>query len=330
MIRTVHYSIILAIAWLYCSGCAMVASHPSGPQPAQFNCLATGKDDGQLVPLVLHPKHIYGMGLTYAKHIVETGSEYDPKTTPPVFIKSLVSLNQDLLPVKVPLRKDLIACAEKTESGLGSIIEKKYENLPPLLDYEGELAFVLLENVDWGRIKDSSYAPKIGYFIANDISARSLAILGEGRDNKYDYWGASKSFKGFLPVGKYMWIPREHIPDSILNVVIITKVNGEIRQKSSTTDIIYTPRQMLEFIGRSFPNRLPAKGDVVLTGTPGGVAMQVSGTKKWLADVLGFDRFTKLNFMLKDAKKNKKFLQPGDIVTVSVGILGELKTEIVE
>ncbi|MFC2149563.1 hypothetical protein ACFLQ8_02570 [Candidatus Auribacterota bacterium] len=69
---------------------------------------------------------------------------------------------------------------------------------------------------------------------------------------------------------------------------------------------------------------------MVLTGTPGGVAMQVSGTKKWLAGILGFDRFTKLNFMLKDAKKNKKFLKPGDVVIVSGGILGELKTEIVE
>jgi len=187
----------------------------------------------------------------------------------------------------------------------------------------------LLEDVDWQRIEDPDYAPPLGYFIANDISARTIAILGEGKNNRYEYWGASKSFEGFLPVGTQMWIPDSHEPDSILSTVITTKVNGKIRQKQSTTDMIYTPRQMLLFISEKYPDNLPRKGDAVLTGTPGGVAMQVPVWKGWLADTLGLDRFVKLASSIGFAKKSKKFLKPGDVIEVSGGILGEVKTEIV-
>jgi 2-keto-4-pentenoate hydratase/2-oxohepta-3-ene-1,7-dioic acid hydratase in catechol pathway len=300
------------------------------PSPADFYCLHPHKEKGRLLPLDIQPQHIYGMGFTYATHIKETGFEFDPDKPPPVFKKDLISLNISADSAVVPTRRGLIACAERIEPGLGQTIDKKLKHLPPLLDYEGELAFVLLEDIDWQKIDDPGYAPRLGYFLANDISARTIAVLGEGKTNQYDYWGASKSFPGFLPVGEKIWVPNTRIPDSILRINIITEVNGKVRQNQSTTDMMYTPREMLLFISKKYPDELPQTGDIVLMGTPGGVAMQVPAWKRRLADALRLDRFARLKSLINSNKSNKRFLKPGDTVTVSGGILGEVKTRIVE
>lgn len=323
-------TLLILIISLICSGCHLFTPLSRLPSPANFYCLGTQENEGQLFPLVLQPKHIYGMGLTYATHFKETGSEFDPDNPPPVFKKALVSLNRSGAPVNVPTRQDLIKCAECIEPGLGKKIDKKFKQLPPLLDYEGELAFILLEDVTWQKIDNADYIPKLGYFLANDISARTIAVLGEGKTNCYDYWGASKSFPGFLPVGTKIWIPNIQRSNSILCTVITTKVNGEFRQKQSTSDMMYTPREMLLFISKKYPDALPQKGDIVLTGTPGGVAMQVPALKVWLADVLALNRFTMLQFSITSSKSNKKFLKPGDVVEVSGGILGKIETQILQ
>jgi 2-keto-4-pentenoate hydratase/2-oxohepta-3-ene-1,7-dioic acid hydratase in catechol pathway len=299
-------------------------------KPAEFDCLTPGQDGGKLVPLELNPKNIYGMGLTYSKHIKETASPYDPKTPPVIFRKERISIGAAGGEVKVPARHEVLAKVEQVESGLGRTIDRKFEALPLLLDYEVELAFVLLADVDWTRMNDADYAPELGYFIANDLSARSIAVLGEGRSNRYDYWGASKSFPGFLPVGTQMWVPDHSHANSVFATTLTTKVNGEIRQEQSTTDMIYTPRQMLAFIAEKYPDHKPMKGDVVLTGTPGGVAMQVPQWKAKLGNLFGVSRFIKLASVIRANKNNENFLKPGDEVIISGGILGEVKTQIIE
>ncbi|HRZ86257.1 MAG TPA: fumarylacetoacetate hydrolase family protein [bacterium] len=330
MKRRIRYLIAFAAWCCAVSGCSFVAGKQHQPQPADFACLEAREGAGRLVPLELRPKNIYGMGLTYATHIRETASRFDPHEAPPVFRKQSVSWNPSGRPVRLPDRQALIACAESVEPGLGKRLDKDFKELPALLDYEGELGFVLLEDVDWKKVRDPSYAPAIGYFVANDISARTIAALGEGMDGRYAYWGASKSFDGFLPAGRMMWVPDTHRPDAILSAVITTRVNGEVRQRQSTTDMIYTPRQMLIFIAQKYPQDLPRKGDVVLTGTPSGVALRIPGWKAALSDTLRLDRFTKLGFLIRAGRKNPRFLKPGDIVEVSGGPLGEVRTEIAE
>ena len=317
--------IFILISLILC-GCAEFRL----PAPAEFYCLTAQKNDGELIPLNIHPRNIYGMGLTYEMHFKETGSKFNPAQAPPVFKKELIALNISGELVTVPTRQALLACAENIEPGLKVKLDKKFKYLPPLLDYEGELAFVLLEDVNWQKIDKPDYAPKLGYFLANDISVRTLAVLGEGKTNKYDYWGASKSFPGFLPTGHKMWIPNIHRPGSIFNIVITTEVNGMVRQKQSTSNMIYTPREMLGFIYQRYPANLPQKGDIVLTGTPGGVAMQIPAWKVGLADLLNLDRFTRLKSLIDSSKSNKRFLKPGDVVKVSGEILGEIETRIVE
>jgi 2-keto-4-pentenoate hydratase/2-oxohepta-3-ene-1,7-dioic acid hydratase in catechol pathway len=298
--------------------------------PPAIPYIEAAEDNGELISLEISPKNIYGLGLTYRSHIIELGYRPEPHKPPPVFTKELVSLNMSEEDVFVPTREDLIKGAEGIEPGIGGMIEKDFKRLPPLLDYEGELAFVLLEEVDWHKIRDPDYSVKLGYFLANDISARTIAILGEKRHNRYEYWGASKSFSGFLPVGPLMYIPHEGTLDSILNTTIITTVNGKVRQKESTKDIIYTPREMLIFILEAYPGMPPAKGDVVLTGTPGGVAMQVSAWKAWLANVLDLTRITRLIFSIISGDRSERFLKSGDVVEVSGGILGNIRTQIKE
>ncbi|MEE8359587.1 MAG: fumarylacetoacetate hydrolase family protein [Candidatus Omnitrophota bacterium] len=311
------------------SGCLAHTGSLGAPNPANFAYLWTEESHGEIVPLNLDPRNIYGMGLTYASHLKGTGQKFDPEVPPPVFKKDLAALNRDGSPVEIPTRDEIIAMAEKIEPGLGEKIDRRFKKMLPLLDYEVELGFVLLENVDWGRIEDPDYAPKIGYFIANDISLRALAILGEGMPNRYDYWGASKSFPNFLPVGQNMWVPGEVRPGSILSVVITTRVNGEIRQRQSTEDMMYTPREMLKFIYQRYPDPPPARGDIVLTGTPGGVALQIPPWKKLISDIVRLDRFAKLFFTIRAGGDNDKFLITGDIVEVSGGVLGKVETQII-
>jgi len=114
-------------------------------------------------------------------------------------MKSPESLNRDGTSVMVPQREDLIAAAEKIEAGLGRKVARRFKRLSPLLDYEGELAFVLLEDIDWVKIKGPGYAPRLGYTIANDISARTIAILGEKKEDRYDYWARPRAFRVFCP-----------------------------------------------------------------------------------------------------------------------------------
>lgn len=326
--KRICYTVVILLLCPAVSGCYLFTPIARIPRPANFNCLNSGIDEGEIVPLELAPSRIYGMGLTYATHLKEIGAEFDPKTPAAVFKKALTSLNRSGSPVRVPDRQALIECAEEIEPGLGKTVDKKFRNLPPLLDYEGELAFLLLDDVDWTKINDPAYTPQIGYFLANDISARTIAILGEDKANKYDYWGASKSFPGFLPVGNKMWVSAADKPDSILCTTIVTKINGEIRQKQSTSDMVYTPREMLYFIHERFPEDLPQKGDIVLTGTPGGVAFQVPAWKAWISDIFDLDRFVKLVASIASAGKNRKFLKPGDLVEVSSGELGTVAIKI--
>jgi 2-keto-4-pentenoate hydratase/2-oxohepta-3-ene-1,7-dioic acid hydratase in catechol pathway len=318
--------IVASALALLCAGCAQLWSIP---RPADFDCLELDERHGWLVPLELQPGRIYGLGLTYASHARETGSSLDPAPPPPVFRKGIGSLNLLGSPVRVPSRGEIIAALEEVEPGLGGRVDAKFEYLPPLLDYEVELAFVLLEDVECEMLDDPGYRPGVGYFLANDISARAVAILGEGRPNRIDFWGASKSFPGFLPIGTHVWIPHSGNPDSCPCVELTTAVNGELRQSASTRELMYTPRRMLKLICDRYSGDPPRKGDVVLTGTPGGVALQVSPWKARAADFLGLDRFTKLSSTIRSAGRDRRFLKPGDDVVVSGGILGEVRTAIV-
>jgi acylpyruvate hydrolase len=118
------------------------------------------------------------------------------------------------------------------------------------LDYEGELAVVMGP----GR----SVA---GYAVADDVSARDL----QGREPQ---WTRAKGADGFCPYGPWVTTADE-VPDPHA-LALRTWVNGELRQDSNTSNLIFSVPELIAFISETCTLH---PGDVILTGTPAGVGM---------------------------------------------------------
>jgi len=291
MFQVVAIAGIVVLIALLALGYYLLRPLAHKPVPAGLHCYDIAQ--GSYVPLEA-PPDAFGIGLSYAAHIEETASTFDPNASPPIFRKDPSALVRTDATVIMPSTKQIREAAEALEPGLGQALLQECPEVSPLLDYEVEMGFVLLEDLSPAALGDPEFAPQIGFFIANDVSARSIAILGEGRPNRFDYWGVSKSFPGFMPVADRAWIPNEAEPNGVPCVIIETRVNGEVRQRQSTDDLIYTPAQMLRFIHAKHPDARLHKGTFVLTGTPGGVALS---TPRWLVrlgNLIGLSRFKKL------------------------------------
>jgi 2-keto-4-pentenoate hydratase/2-oxohepta-3-ene-1,7-dioic acid hydratase in catechol pathway len=142
------------------------------------------------------------------------------------------------------------------------------------LDYETELVLVM------GRNDEIA-----GYAVANDVSARDLQ-----RSEKQ--WTRAKGFDTSCPWGP--WITTADEIDDPTNLRITTHVNGERRQDASTADLIFGPRELVDFIAETCTLE---PGAIVLTGTPSGVG---------------------------EAFDPPRYLQPGDEVRCEVTSLGVL------
>ena len=118
------------------------------------------------------------------------------------------------------------------------------------LDYEGELVIVIGAG---GRIG--------GYCIADDVTARDL-------QRREPQWTRAKGADTFCPYGP--WITTADEVSDPGNLRLRTWVNGEPRQDSNTSDLVFGCDQLVEFIGQTCTL---APGDLILTGTPSGVGM---------------------------------------------------------
>jgi 2-keto-4-pentenoate hydratase/2-oxohepta-3-ene-1,7-dioic acid hydratase in catechol pathway len=123
------------------------------------------------------------------------------------------------------------------------------------IDFEGELAVVIGRLAKDVRSEDA-YRYILGYSCANDVTLRTL-------QRSDDQWCRAKGFDGSCPLGP--WIETELDPN---DVRVTTRLNGEVRQDASTTDMIFGVATLIEYI-TSFMTLLP--GDAILTGTPAGV-----------------------------------------------------------
>ena len=176
-----------------------------------------------LLAPVPEPGTVYAIGLNYAKHVAETGSQ--APEAPIVFVK----VRGSVAPPGGP-----IICPE--------VVRR--------LDYEGELTIVIGAG---GEIA--------GYCIADDVTARDL----QGREPQ---WTRAKGADTFCPYGPWITTADE-VPDPG-NLRLRTWVNGELRQDSSTSDLIFGCAELVDFIAQTCTLR---PGDLILTGTPSGVGM---------------------------------------------------------
>jgi 2-keto-4-pentenoate hydratase/2-oxohepta-3-ene-1,7-dioic acid hydratase in catechol pathway len=183
-----------------------------------------------LAPVPLPPK-ILAIGLNYRAHVEEMGRQ------PP---EHQYWFNKQRTCVAGPEEDILIPAVSEQ------------------VDYEGELAIVIgrrAKAVPAGRWLDVV----AGFTVVNDVSVRDW----QGHSPTFTM---GKSFDTHCPMGPWLVTPDE-IAD-VGNLALRTWVNGELRQDASTSDLIFTPDQMIEYLTTVFPLE---PGDVLATGTPSGV-----------------------------------------------------------
>jgi 2-keto-4-pentenoate hydratase/2-oxohepta-3-ene-1,7-dioic acid hydratase in catechol pathway len=209
-----------------------------------------------------NPPRIFAIGLNYRDHAIESKMAL-PKV-PVVFFK---------------MHTAIIGPGE-------NIVLPKNTTQP---DYEAELAFVIGKG--GYRIPASAWREHVyGYTIVNDVSARDVQLATS-------QWSLGKSFPTFCPIGPSI-VTTDEIADPH-ELAISLSIDGEVLQSSNTRELIFQIPDLVEYISSITP-LLP--GDIVSTGTPGGVGM---------------------------GRTPQRWLKPGNVVTVTVEGLGSLTNPVV-
>ena len=256
------------------------------------------------------PTRIVALGLTYAAHAAETGQASADSV---VFDKDPEAWTTGDGVVTRPSDAQLLTALHRLDPRHPDLLAE-FGFVPAMLDYEVELGLVLLDGLD-----DPAAPGRVGLVVVNDLTARSLQILGEGTRDRLAYWAAAKSFPGFAPTTARAWVPERFDLDRWPALRLRTRVNGELRQDAEASGMAETPRQMLARV-RAAVGPLPANA-LVSTGTPAGIALEVPAWKRTLGEWL-LDRPGRLQAALAGFSSETGFLRPGDVVEVSGGWLG--------
>jgi 2-keto-4-pentenoate hydratase/2-oxohepta-3-ene-1,7-dioic acid hydratase in catechol pathway len=267
---------------------------------------------------------IVALGLTYGDHVRETGLKVDPSAPPPSFTKHVRAFAPGAERVAVPDTAAILAALDEAEPGLAAQLGARMSIIPPVMDYEGELALVALDAIDDEQLA-AGVAQPFGLAAANDLTARLCQVLGETTERSLDYWTAAKSFPQFLPVAAHVWAPAGGLA-TIPELVIETRVNGELRQQGSTKILIYTLPAIVR-AARAHLGRPLVRGDVILTGTPAGVGLRMSPLKRRVAALVK-DRFRKAELLISSFATSTALLRPGDVIDVDVGPAGRIRTRL--
>lgn len=211
---------------------------------------------------VARPGSVVGIGMNYAAHAAESGAE--PPTIPVVFLKPSNTVTGPFDRAPLPPRST------------------QY-------DWEVELGIVIGREASYLGSTEEGAACIAGYVTANDFSEREYQLPGAAGQ-----WTKGKSLPGSTPLGPWL-VPAEAIDGG--NLRLRSWVNGEPRQDSTSAELIFDAATLVHHCSQYM--RLEP-GDVILTGTPQGVAL--SG------------RFP--------------YLQPGDVVEVEVEGLGRQRQEL--
>jgi 2-keto-4-pentenoate hydratase/2-oxohepta-3-ene-1,7-dioic acid hydratase in catechol pathway len=179
------------------------------------------------------PGKIVCVGLNYRAHAEEQGTQLPER--PMLFAKWPTALAGPGDPIPLPA-------------------------ISQSIDYEGELAVVLGSRVKGVSVENALEAVR-GYLCANDVTARDL----QRADRQFT---RSKSLDGFCPVGPEL-VPAEDVGDPQA-LRLRTLVNGEVRQDSSTADMIFGVAELIAFVSQAITLE---PGDLLLTGTPSGVGV---------------------------------------------------------
>jgi acylpyruvate hydrolase len=216
-------------------------------------------------PVVPRPGKVVCVGLNYRNHILEMGR--DLPEYPTLFSKyadTLVGANDDI--VKPP---------ETTE-----------------FDWECELAVIIGAPVRRATGVEAERAIA-GFAVLNDITCRDWQF-------RTREWLQGKNWEATTPLGPYLVTPDE-LPGGVRPTLeISTKIDGETVQKDTTGDLLFDPVALVEYVSTMITLR---PGDVIATGTPGGVG---------------------------HARKPARYLSAGQVVTTEIAGLGRCENTVVD
>lgn len=211
-----------------------------------------------------NPEKILCIGLNYRNHALETKKEIpDNPTVFSKFNNSIAAHNQDIV---IP-------------------------DSARQLDYEGELGIMIGRTARNVPI-ESSMDCVFGFFVGNDVSARDLQY-------RTTQWLLGKTPDGFFPAGPFITTVDDIVDPQDLR--IMTRLNGEVRQNSSTSNMIFKCNYLISYLSRYMTLR---PGDVISTGTPEGV-------------ILGMP------------PERRAWIKKGDVVEVEIENLGILRNKFV-
>lgn len=217
-----------------------------------------------LAPIPYPRKNIMCIGKNYREHAIEMGGVTDIPEYPLFFTK-----------------------APTTVIGHGSYIAS-HQAVTDQVDYEGELAIIIGKR-GTAISKEDAYSYVFGYTIINDVSARDL-------QSRHKQYFLGKSLDTFCPMG-----PVIVHQSSIANphdLTIETKVNGEVRQSSHTSKMMFDIPTILSVLSQGMTLE---PGDIISTGTPAGVGK-------------GF--------------QPPRYLKTGDVIEITVESIGTLVNEV--
>jgi 2-keto-4-pentenoate hydratase/2-oxohepta-3-ene-1,7-dioic acid hydratase in catechol pathway len=216
------------------------------------------KAERRIGACIPRPLNFVGVGLNYADHAAETGGKI-PKE-PILFLKSLSSFSGPYDDIIIPNSSN----STDWEVELGVVIGRRAKNVneDDALDYVA------------------------GYCVVNDVSEREYQTKRGGQ------WDKGKGCDSFGPVGPYL-VSKDEVPDP-QNLTLWTEIDGVRRQDGTTSNMIFGVKTLVSYISQFFTLH---PGDIIATGTPGGVGMGI--------------------------KPEPVFLRPGQEVRVSVQGMGE-------
>ncbi len=217
----------------------------------------------RLGPPVCRPSKIVCIGLNFRDHAEETGAKIPQE--PVIFFKSTTALIGPNDPLVIPKGGTKV-------------------------DWEVEFAVVIGKKAQYVS-KEQALGYVAGYALHNDYSERSFQLERAGQ------WVKGKSADTFAPLGPFLATSDEILDPG--NLKMWLKVNGEIRQDSSTANMIFDVATLVSYVSE-FMTLLP--GDVISTGTPAGVGLGM---------------------------KPPQYLKAGDVVELGIDGLGESRQQVV-
>ena len=205
-------------------------------------------EDIKLCSPIINPvKDILCLGLNYKDHVEETNRSFNANYELPKYpIYFLKRVNKSI--------------------GINDKITN-YQGVSNELDYEVELA-VIIGKEGINIKKEDAYDYVFGYTIMNDVSARDLQQRHGGQ------WFRGKSIDSFTPLGPCIVYKDEIKPPIELDV--LSKVNGEVRQSSNTKHFIFDIPTIISDLSAGMTLK---PGDIIATGTPSGVGMGLKPPK---------------------------------------------------